>query len=172
MTDPDIDLFRREYARQRKLEAIVAGRSLNRPNINGRQAAALFAGLPLLLFAVVFPCAVYAPGPIAKTLLSVAAVVIVAETYLRLCLVATVKLYQKRAKDETRRRCKCIPSCSEYAVLALKHVFPLALALTKIRKRLYVTCNGDGYKIDFPTKKENKMFENRLSLPADNNSKK
>lgn len=165
MIDHDIDLFRREYARQRKLEAIVAGRKLNRPNISGRQVAALFVGLPFLLFAAVFPCVTYARGPLLKILLSITAAVIVAETYLRLCLAAAVKLYQKRAKEETRRRCMCIPSCSEYALLALKRVFPLARALYKIRKRLYVTCNGDGYKVDFPTKKAGRIFETRLSRP-------
>ncbi|MBO5712845.1 MAG: membrane protein insertion efficiency factor YidD [Clostridia bacterium] len=84
------------------------------------------------------------------------------ETYLRFCFIILVKRYQAVAKEETRRRCKCVPSCSEYAILSLKKIFPLLLALLKIRKRLFKTCNGEEYKIDFPLKKMGEEFENKL----------
>lgn len=60
-----------------------------------------------------------------------------------------VRLYQKCASESTRRRCRCMPSCSEYALLALdKYVWPKAL--WKIYKRLTHTCMEPGYKVDYP----------------------
>ncbi len=59
-----------------------------------------------------------------------------------------VECYQHYAKEETRRRCSCKPTCSEYSILVLKK-YCLIVALIKIRKRLFHTCNGE-YKIDFP----------------------
>ena len=60
-----------------------------------------------------------------------------------------VKIYQSRASEETRRKCHCMPSCSEYALLALdKYIWPKALWI--IYKRLMYTCTKPGYKIDFP----------------------
>ena len=60
-----------------------------------------------------------------------------------------VLLYQKYASDETRRKCHCMPSCSEYALLALdKYFWPKAL--WKIFKRLTYTCCLPGYKVDYP----------------------
>jgi len=60
-----------------------------------------------------------------------------------------VRLYQKYASESTRRRCCCMPSCSEYALLALdKYIWPKAL--WKIYKRLTHTCMESGYKVDYP----------------------
>lgn len=60
-----------------------------------------------------------------------------------------VRLYQKYASESTRRRCHCMPSCSEYALLALdKYVWPKALWL--IYRRLTHTCCLPGYKVDYP----------------------
>ena len=158
----DIRYFREEYALQQKLERIVKSRILVRPNVKKWQVAISFAILPFLLFvAVVFPLITNLDLGIKISILTVA-VIIVIELYLRFCLILAVKCYQACAKEETRRRCKCIPSCSEYAILALKKVFPVFIALLKIRKRLFVTCDGDGYKIDFPTKKMEKDFEDKL----------
>lgn len=59
-----------------------------------------------------------------------------------------VKCHQRYAPDYIRRRCKCKPSCSEYALLALdKYILPIALI--KIYNRLKHTCRGD-YKVDYP----------------------
>lgn len=61
----------------------------------------------------------------------------------------TVRLYQQYASEETRRKCRCMPSCSEYALLALdKYWWPKALWL--IYRRLTHTCMQSGYKIDYP----------------------
>lgn len=60
-----------------------------------------------------------------------------------------VKLYQRYASEETRRKCRCMPSCSEYALLALnKYWWPKALWL--IYRRLTHTCMQPGYKVDYP----------------------
>ena len=97
-----------------------------------------------------------------KILFLLICIFFIVELYLRFCLLLVVKCYQNLAKTKTRRRCKCIPSCSEYAVICIKRVFPLLLALLKIRKRLYHTCNGEEYKIDFPFRKMGEEFESRL----------
>jgi putative component of membrane protein insertase Oxa1/YidC/SpoIIIJ protein YidD len=60
-----------------------------------------------------------------------------------------VRLYQRYASEQTRRRCHCMPSCSEYALLALdKYMWPKALWL--IYRRLTHTCSLPGYKVDYP----------------------
>lgn len=154
----EIVLLRAEFARLKKLEAYTATRTLVRPNIKKWQAVAASAVLPLLLFAALFFPLSFAKGWVAAVLV-VAALLAIFEGYLRWLLILLVKYYQKSAKTETRRRCKCVPSCSEYAVLSLKKLFPLAVALFKIRKRLFKTCDGREYRIDFPTKKSRETFE-------------
>ena len=158
----DLAFFRKEYEKQQKLEAIVNARILYRPKIKKWQVAICFATLPFLLFAAIyFPVASSLPL-LLKLISSILSSIIVIEVYLRFCCILVVKCYQHYAKEETRRRCKCVPSCSEYAILSLKRVYPLLIALLKIRKRLYVTCNGEEYKIDFPTKHLQKKFEEQL----------
>ena len=71
------------------------------------------------------------------------------EFYLRFIGIKCVECYQHYATDERRRRCLCIPSCSEYAIICFKR-YSLIKALLKIRKRLYKTCQGDEYKKDPP----------------------
>ncbi len=65
-----------------------------------------------------------------------------------LCI-KVIECYQHYAKEETRRRCLCKPTCSEYAICVLKKYF-IFIALYKIYKRLFKTCQGGFYKIDFP----------------------
>ena len=72
-----------------------------------------------------------------------------AESYGRLMAIKVVECYQYYTKEEIRRKCKCVPSCSEYAILCLKK-YELIYALLKIRKRLFVTCKGFDYIIDNP----------------------
>ena len=86
----------------------------------------------------------------------------IVEVYLRACLIVVVKCYQHYADKEVRRTCKCVPSCSEYAICSLKTLFPLVWAVFKIRRRLYVTCDGKDYIVDFPTKKMTDAFNATL----------
>lgn len=73
----------------------------------------------------------------------------VAESFCRLVAIKIVECYQHYASEATRRKCKCVPSCSEYAILCLKK-YELIYALLKIRKRLFVTCKGFDYILDNP----------------------
>ena len=60
-----------------------------------------------------------------------------------------VKVYQRYAPERVRRGCKCMPTCSEYALIALeKYIWPKALIL--IIRRVTITCDKPGYKIDYP----------------------
>lgn len=60
-----------------------------------------------------------------------------------------IHCYQHYASESTRRQCSCMPSCSEYALLALdKYIWPKALC--KIWKRVTNTCAQPGYHIDYP----------------------
>ena len=67
---------------------------------------------------------------------------------LRLFLIKLIECYQHYAKEELRRFCVCMPSCSEYAIAVLKK-YCLAIAIFKIVFRLTVTCDGE-MKIDTP----------------------
>ena len=60
-----------------------------------------------------------------------------------------IKCYQRYAPDSMRRQCTCMPSCSEYALLALdKYLWPKAA--WKIWRRITHTCASPGYHIDYP----------------------
>lgn len=64
-------------------------------------------------------------------------------------LILCVKCYQHYASENVRRSCLCKPTCSEYAILAIKnHCLIKAVGLIYIR--LFRTCTGGIYKIDFP----------------------
>jgi len=65
----------------------------------------------------------------------------------KICIIL-IKLYQHYAPDEIRRRCILMPSCSEYALLALKK-YNVFKGLYKIHIRLTTKCKGS-YKIDYP----------------------
>ena len=157
----DINICRKEYIKQRKLEQFICQRKLERPSNKKYHVVILFsAALLLIVCAIVFSL-LLPISVIYKILVSVTLLLVVFELYIRFCLIQTVKCYQRYAKAETRKRCMCVPSCSEYAILCLGRVFPLMIALIKIRKRLYKTCKGEDYKLDFPFEKMNVVFEKK-----------
>ena len=158
----DINFFRAEYIKQQKLEKIINKRILIRPNVKKWQVIALFAILPFLLFLSIYLPITMKFNFLVEFVVLLFLIFILIETYLRFCFLVVVKYYQAVAKEETRRRCKCIPSCSEYAIICFKKIFPLLFALLKIRKRLFKTCNGEEFKIDFPIKKMGESFEKKL----------
>lgn len=84
-----------------------------------------------------------------KILCAVAGVFVIVESFLRFVLIKLIECYQHYAKEETRRRCMCIPSCSEYAIMCLKK-YLLIKAIYKITVRLFHTCKGDTFKVDYP----------------------
>ncbi|MBU5417691.1 membrane protein insertion efficiency factor YidD [Anaerobutyricum soehngenii] len=62
-------------------------------------------------------------------------------------LIWFIRVYQRYAKSETRLRCCYTPSCSEYAILALKK-YGLVIGSIKAFKRL-LRCGPPG-GIDYP----------------------
>lgn len=66
---------------------------------------------------------------------------------LRFTLIWAVKVYQHYAKDEVRLRCFMVPSCSEYAILALRKYGAIVGAI-KAWKRLK-RCHPPG-GVDYP----------------------
>lgn len=74
---------------------------------------------------------------------------LISEFSLKFIGVKIVQCYQHYAKEETRRRCLCIPSCSEYSIICFKK-FEFIRACIKIKRRLTVTCKGKVYRIDPP----------------------
>lgn len=63
-------------------------------------------------------------------------------------LIVFVKCYQRYAPESVRRKCRCMPTCSEYAIAVLKK-YCLFIAFYKIMNRVFYTCKGK-YKIDEP----------------------
>ncbi len=65
----------------------------------------------------------------------------------RVWLIWLIRVYQHYAKPETRLRCCYTPSCSEYAILAIRK-YGTIIGCTKAYKRL-LRCNPPG-GIDYP----------------------
>ena len=155
----EMDDCRREYEKQRRLERFVGERPLKRPKIKKWHVVLLFLVFPVLI-ALSVRILVLLPVSIAIKILVFALLLLMEiELYIRFCFLQAVRCYQHYAKDEVRRRCMCVPSCSEYATICLRKIFPLAVALIKIRIRLKKICKGGECRLDFPFKKMNAEFE-------------
>ena len=68
---------------------------------------------------------------------------------LKKVMVMSIEVYQHYAPDRIRRRCLCMPTCSEYAIACLQK-YTLFTAVRKIYIRLVKTCRGTEYHIDEP----------------------
>ena len=68
--------------------------------------------------------------------------------FLKKICVLFVQLYQHYASEKTRRKCVMMPSCSEYALLALEK-YNVFKGLYKTYIRMTTKCKGN-YKIDYP----------------------
>ena len=66
---------------------------------------------------------------------------------LKYILIWFIRVYQRYAKSETRLRCCYTPSCSEYAILALKKYGALIGSIKAVRRLL--RCGPPG-GIDYP----------------------
>lgn len=157
----EIEICLKEYEKQKKLEMIVNQRQLHRPSVKKWQVVLLFSIVPILFSTITFVSLILPIVLAGKILVFTSLLFVTIESYIRFCIFLTIKCYQRYAKEETRKRCKCVPSCSEYALLCLSKVFPLILALIKIRRRLYKTCDGEEYKLDYPFEKMNREFEEK-----------
>ena len=63
--------------------------------------------------------------------------------------ITAIRLYQHYAPEKIRRRCLLKPTCSEYAILAIKKYGTL-VGTIKTWRRLKYYCRGDVYYIDEP----------------------
>lgn len=78
----------------------------------------------------------------------------------RFLLIFIIRIYQSRAKSETRLRCCFVPSCSEYAILCIRR-YGSIIGGVKAIKRLH-RCHPPG-GIEFPYKiKHEKQLEEHL----------
>mgnify|MGYP003468135086 FL=1 len=67
----------------------------------------------------------------------------------RVILIKLIELYQHYAPENVRRNCLLKPTCSEYAILAIKQYGAL-IGMIKTIHRLFHTCRGYTYHIDEP----------------------
>lgn len=68
---------------------------------------------------------------------------------LKRAVIGVIKLYQHYAPEDIRRRCLFKPTCSEYAILAIKK-YGLIIGLIKAYIRVVYKCRGNIYRIDYP----------------------
>ena len=104
-------------------------------------------GLIILIFLESYSSAL----EINKTLLIIGSVAFVFICMIKPLLIICIKCYQHYASENIRRSCMCKPTCSEYAIIVIKR-YCLIKALVLIYIRLFKTCTGRIYKIDFPYK--------------------
>ena len=64
-------------------------------------------------------------------------------------VIGAIKLYQHYAPEEIRRRCLFMPTCSEYAIMAVRRYGGI-IGLCKSYYRLVYLCRGNIYKIHYP----------------------
>ena len=144
------DKFLESYNRKKEIEGYQEKRILVRPKTTKLSVVVhvflffgVITGVAVLLF-VVSQLVLWI-----KITAFILCLIGLSESYCRIIAVKVVECYQHYAKEETRRRCKCIPSCSEYAILCLRK-YELIYALIRIRKRLFITCKGFDYIVDNP----------------------
>ncbi len=68
---------------------------------------------------------------------------------LKPAVIGAVRLYQRYAPEDIRRRCLFKPTCSEYAILSVQK-YGLIRGLLKTYNRLFKKCKGRIYMIDEP----------------------
>ena len=149
-------------------EAYVLERKLFRPKTDAKRAV-LFCLLMLLIPAAIggliyffLFCSKFAPklpnalatfkqnspagfGVVFFLLFYVATAIVC----MRPCAIGAIKMYQHYSPEEIRRRCLFKPTCSEYAILAIKK-YGVIIGLIKTYKRLFLRCRGNIYRIDYP----------------------
>jgi putative component of membrane protein insertase Oxa1/YidC/SpoIIIJ protein YidD len=64
-------------------------------------------------------------------------------------VIGAIKLYQHYAPEEVRRRCLFMPTCSEYAIMAVQKYGGI-IGLCKSYFRLFYRCKGNMYQIEYP----------------------
>ena len=137
------------WKEQKRLEIYIQNRPLSRPKTT---IISVLVWIFIYLFlstalAVVVICSFQIVKY--KWLVYLGSYIVLAFLFLKKICIKSIECYQRYAKEETRRKCVCIPSCSEYSIAVLKkhNIFK---ALHKIRVRLLKTCGGYGYVQDEP----------------------
>lgn len=69
--------------------------------------------------------------------------------FLKKICILLIKTYQHYASEKMRRRCVLMPTCSEYALLAVQK-YGVIRGLYKTYIRLTKKCLGSVYSIDYP----------------------
>jgi putative component of membrane protein insertase Oxa1/YidC/SpoIIIJ protein YidD len=64
-------------------------------------------------------------------------------------VIGAIKMYQHYAPEEIRRRCLFMPTCSEYAIMAVQK-YGGFIGLCKSYFRLMYLCKGNIYRIHYP----------------------
>ncbi len=148
--EKEIDIHSDEFWKeQERLERYIQVRPLPRPKTTIFSVLAwiftyLFISVLVAVTAIyAFQIANY------KWLVYLGSYIVFAFLFLKRICIKSIECYQHYAKEETRRKCVCIPSCSEYSIAVLKK-YNVFKALHKIRIRLFKTCGGYGYLHDEP----------------------
>ena len=137
------------YSKMIMIRQIVNTRVLPRPSTNYFHIV-LYSLLLLVLLGAIWTIFIFLPISIVfRVVICVLLTLVLLEFYLRFFFIKIVECYQHYAKEETRRKCICIPSCSEYTIDNLRK-YELIYALIHIKKRLFTTCRGDNCLIDLP----------------------
>ena len=148
--DRQIDVDSEEFWKEQiRLEACIKERSLPRPKT--KIISVVFWLLAYLVVSFITTITVINIFEIInyRWLIYFISYIIFAFLFLKKICIKSIECYQHYAKEETRRKCVCIPSCSEYSIAVLKK-YNIFKALNKIRIRLFKTCGGYGYVHDEP----------------------
>lgn len=140
----------KKFHEQKRLEVYQNNRVLIRPETT-KITVAVYLSI-LLVGVISFFVILFSMSTLKiwiNILISVIFLFFTIEGYGRVVAIKFIECYQHYASEEKRRKCLCVPSCSEYAIICLKK-YEFIHALLKIRKRLFITCRGDDYIIDPP----------------------
>lgn len=151
MNQEEYSLLLKKYKERLEIEEYQRKRILSVPNTNYWQVTAYTMLYVTVVFCIIrfFP-KLFPSTYICSIIITIAILLIFSDYYFRFLGVKAIECYQHYANEELRRRCNCIPSCSEYAILCMKK-YEFIYGLIKIRRRLYVTCRSEEYIIDWPT---------------------
>jgi putative component of membrane protein insertase Oxa1/YidC/SpoIIIJ protein YidD len=64
-------------------------------------------------------------------------------------IIGSIRLYQRYAPEDIRRKCLFMPTCSEYAIMAVRK-YGSIIGLCKTFYRLVFLCRGNIYRIHYP----------------------
>jgi putative component of membrane protein insertase Oxa1/YidC/SpoIIIJ protein YidD len=146
------------------VKVYVKKRPLVRPNTNVKTA--LVCVLLFVLAAGVFTGIVYfvlmsigLSAPVPPYFICAAVVAVESLFCFKSAVIGAIKMYQHYAAEDTRRQCLFMPTCSEYAILAVRK-YGVVVGLCKAYYRLVYLCRGNVYKIHYPWDKKLKPLIN------------